>query len=243
MDNPEVSSQPAAPAEKSRKGQKRKQEKAQIEGRRVSANITLCNDGVYRWVYEFPMLKNPVILFTVIKILAYVALGIFALVALLAMVSGDFDFRDPLGIVSCDHTILAIMLGAFLGTVAVAYLSVAANYGLKYCVLFEMDEEGITHKMLPKQVEKAYVMGMITSAVGAAAGSFSTVFAGRMAKARTQISSYFPNVGKVRVLRRWDTIKLSETFAHNQVYVAPEDFDFVLDYIKARVPEKAAEKI
>ena len=33
-----------------------------------SKNIVLCPDGKYRWYYEYPMLKNPVILFTVWKV-------------------------------------------------------------------------------------------------------------------------------------------------------------------------------
>ena len=30
----------------------------------MSENIKKCDDGSYRWVYEFDMLKNPIILLT-----------------------------------------------------------------------------------------------------------------------------------------------------------------------------------
>ncbi len=33
-------------------------------------NVKLCPDGKYRWCYEVNMLKNPMILFTVFKVLA-----------------------------------------------------------------------------------------------------------------------------------------------------------------------------
>ena len=40
-----------------------------MNGEKVTENVYLCPDGVYRWVYEFPMLKNPAILFTVWRVL------------------------------------------------------------------------------------------------------------------------------------------------------------------------------
>ena len=42
-----------------------------LEGKKVSENIYLCPDGVYRWIYEFPMAKNPTILITVWKVLPF----------------------------------------------------------------------------------------------------------------------------------------------------------------------------
>ena len=41
-----------------------------------SPNVELCADGVYRWIYEFSMMKNPVILFSILKIFIYIALGV-----------------------------------------------------------------------------------------------------------------------------------------------------------------------
>ena len=41
----------------------------------------------------------------------------------------------------------------FLGIVVLSYIILAALYGWKYVVLFEMDETGITHIQLPKQVK------------------------------------------------------------------------------------------
>ena len=33
----------------------------EIAGRKVSKNVYLCADDVYRWYYEYKMLKNPTI--------------------------------------------------------------------------------------------------------------------------------------------------------------------------------------
>ena len=41
-----------------------------LKGEKVTENIWLCPDGVYRWTYEFDMRRNPMILFTVLKVMA-----------------------------------------------------------------------------------------------------------------------------------------------------------------------------
>ena len=38
-------------------------------GVQASENIRPCPDGVYRWTYEFDMLRNPTIMFSVWKVL------------------------------------------------------------------------------------------------------------------------------------------------------------------------------
>ena len=38
------------------------------QGEKISNNITLCNDGKYRWIYEMSLFKNPTIFFLIWKI-------------------------------------------------------------------------------------------------------------------------------------------------------------------------------
>ncbi len=64
-----------------------------------STGIKLCEDGKYRWIYELSMLKNPVILLTVWKIVALVfgGIGLFDLLISLKDIirrgdPEDFDF-------------------------------------------------------------------------------------------------------------------------------------------------------
>ena len=40
-----------------------------VQGQRVKENIYLCQDGVYRWVYEYKLMSNPTILITIMKVL------------------------------------------------------------------------------------------------------------------------------------------------------------------------------
>ena len=49
------------------------EEKETFNGEKVTENIRRCPDGVYRWTYEYKMLKNPTVMFTVWKVLGWPA--------------------------------------------------------------------------------------------------------------------------------------------------------------------------
>ncbi len=53
-----------------------------VQNAQISNNIYMGDDGIYRWMYEFHMMKNPVILFTVWKVLGMSA----AIIALFGFV-------------------------------------------------------------------------------------------------------------------------------------------------------------
>ena len=189
--------------------------------------IRLCSDGKYRWVYEMNMLKNPTIFFTVLKVMM-ISVGI---VWLFGMVIG-------LGDMSLDYFLFwtkltGIMIGIFFVLTIIGILITAAVLG-KYVVLFEMDENEVTHIQMPRQVKKAEVIGLITALVGAMAKSPTTMGAGVLATAKTKSTSEFVNVRRVKARRRFNLIKVNQLFDKNQVYVADEDFDFVYNFIKSR---------
>lgn len=90
-----------------------------------SDRVTRCGDGKYRWVYEYPMLKNPTILLTTLTLFLLCGLAPVGILVLIAL---------PLTLIS--------------------YGILAMNYGWTYIVLFEMDETGITHLQQPRQFPK-----------------------------------------------------------------------------------------
>ena len=189
--------------------------------------IRLCSDGKYRWVYEMNMLKNPTIFFTVLKVMM-ISVGI---VWLFGLVIG-------IGNMSLDYFLFwtkltGIMIGIFFVLTIIGILITAAVLG-KYVVLFEMDENEVTHIQMPRQVKKAEVIGLITALVGAMAKSPTTMGAGVLATAKTKSTSEFVNVRRVKARRRFNLIKVNQLFDKNQVYVADEDFDFVYNFIKSR---------
>ena len=63
-------------------------------GEKVTENIWLCPDGVYRWSYEFNMLKNPTIIMTVWKVLG-ISIGIvMGFIFLTDLFEGNFQTAD-----------------------------------------------------------------------------------------------------------------------------------------------------
>ena len=196
----------------------------------MSENIKKCNDGTYRWTYEFNMLTNPIILWTVLKIFLLVLLGMWIVFGLFRI--GDAGF---VGAFVEEARALAIPAIILFGLSIVSYIILACIYGWKYCVLFEMNEEGIRHIQMSKQFKKAEALGWLTAMAGAAAGSPGTVGTGLLSATKSMQVSEFSKVKKMKVLKAFHTIKLDSLFNHNQIYAAPEDFEFVREYIAKRV--------
>ena len=197
------------------------------EGTRVSNNITLGQDGKYRWTYEMSLIKNPTIFLLVWKIFFFIIVGIFGFIMILGMVENDDFFPD---LFLSDLKILGIFIGGMTALVWISCLIYAMMIGGKYIVEFEMDEHGINHAQTPAQAAKAKKIAKATFLMGAATNDLTTMGIG-MNSARTEMYSDFSKVKKVKAYPRWNLIKVNQTLNHNQVYAAPEDFDFVKDFI------------
>ncbi len=194
-----------------------------------SGNIKLCPDGKYRWIYEFPMMKNPTILFTLFKVFAIVVL----LPALIVFFSGLSDgfVTAIVGFAEVYALVLAIMFVLSL----LGYTLLAAIYGWKYIVLFEMDDKEVTHAQQSRQVKKAEAIGWIAAFMGAATNNLTTTGIGlRTATANNTMTTEFKNVSTVIGRRRLNTIKVNQLLSKNQVYVDPQDYDFVWEHITSR---------
>ena len=201
------------------------------EGQPDPEVVHLCPDGVYRWYYEMPMLKNPTILFTVWKVLGIAFCVPFLLMVLFGILDpGPYTFEAFWSTAS----LFLILAGVFLVISVIAYLIVAASYGWKYAVFFEMDEHEIRHIQAPKQSQRAEALGQLTALVGAAAGKPAVAGLGLTSGARNTSTSEFRNVRTVKLRRRRHTIHVNQLLNRNQVYVSDGDFDFVADYILAR---------
>ena len=199
---------------------------------RPSPNIEHCPDGAYRWVYEFSMKRNPVLLFTILRVFALASAIMWAFMVVLSLADGD-----PFFATLWSQGKFALLIFAIFAVLTLpAYFIVTAINGGKYIVLFEMDEEGITHTQEPKQFTKAQGLQWLAAMAGAALHDPTLVGAGFLGATHGGLRSDFAKVRRVKVLRRWNTVKLNQPLAKNQVYAQPEDMDFVLDYIRARLP-------
>ena len=197
----------------------------------MSDNIKKCDDGSYRWVYEFNMLKNPIIFLTVLKIFLLVLVGMWFIFGLFRIGNDGF-----VGAFAAQAKELLIPAAILFGLSIVSYLILACIYGWKYCVLFEMNETGIRHIQMEKQYKKAQAIGWLTAMAGAAAGKPGVMGTGLLAAAKNEQATEFGKVKRLRALRAFHTIKLDSPMNHNQIYAEPEDYDFVLDYISKRIP-------
>ena len=176
------------------------------------------------------MLKNPTILFTVWKVMGISSGVLFLFMNLISLFSGDLDLDYFLFTVK----LLAILIAVFLVLGVIAYLIVAATYGWKYVVAFEMDEKQLKHIKIPRQQKKAEILGLITALAGIVARRPSTVGVGLVGAGRTSTTTNYARVRKIKANPSRHLIKLNEKLMHNQVYAEPEDFEFVLNYLKSR---------
>ena len=198
----------------------------------MSENIKKCDDGTYRWAYEFNMLKNPISLLTVLKIFLLVLVGMWIIFGLFRI--GDDGF---VGAFVAQTKELLIPAAILFGLSIVGYIILACIYGWKYCVLFEMNETGIRHIQMEKQYKKAQALGWLTAMAGAAAGKPGVMGTGLLAATKNEQATEFSKVKRLRTFRAFHTIKLDSPLNHNQIYAEPEDYDFVLNYISKRIPK------
>ena len=169
-------------------------------------------DGKYRWTYEMSVLTNPTIFLTIWKIFAIISAGIFAIIFL-----ANIGHADRL------LGTLKFCVIFFAGMTAMVWLGClvySLMIGGKYRVEFEMDENGIIHRQSAEQAEK------LKNAM-----KYSVRY---RTMTRTELSSDFSKVRKVKAYPRLNVIKLNEPFAHNQVYASDEDFEFVRQFIVSR---------
>lgn len=202
----------------------------QISGEKVTENIYLCPDGKYRWVYEFKMLKNPMILFTVLKVMGLSALIVAVFVLVIDLVE-DGRITPP---ASGQTKVLVLVILFMILLTVLSYVILAALYGWKYFVLFEMDEKQIVHIQMPKQVELAQAVGWLTVMAGIAAGRPSVIGTGLISSSKYTSTSVYTDIRNVIGVRPFHTIKLNQLLDRNQVYAEEADYDFVWNYISQR---------
>lgn len=200
------------------------------QGEQVTENIWLCPDGVYRWSYEFDMLRNPTILFTVWKVLGISFGVVFLFSFFISLFTGSIgSAADIWGLAKG----FLILLAVFLVIGVIAYFIVAYMYGWKYMVLFEMTEEYVRHIQMEKQFKKAEAVGWITLLAGLMAGKPSVAAIGLTSATKNESTSIFEKVEFIKVRRRRHTIHVNQLLDKNQVYAEDADFDFVESFILA----------
>ena len=195
----------------------------------IGSRVRQYADGKYRWVYEMPILTNPTIFLTVLKVFAYI-LGISFVVFgfFIYVIHGNWAGLWEMA----KGYLIALGIIAVLNVLGV--LVIAAMYNGKYIVMFEMDEHQIKHVQVSEQFRKAKKFGQLSAFAGMMSGNFTLAGAGLLMSSKDASVSNYTEVRRVKPLRRMHVIKVNEFIEKNQIYVTDEDFDFVYDYIKSR---------
>ena len=193
--------------------------------------VRLCTDGKYRWTYPMNMLTNPSIYFTICKIFGGVGAIAFIVTYISDIFSGNFSNMIE------DLKWWGVAILVFLVISGIAYLIVAAQYGGKYIVMFTMDENGIKHEQIHAHKKNESTIGGALAGAGILTGNIGRMGQGVLVANHTSLSSDFKVVRSIKAQHRWNTIKVNEPFAKNQIYTTKEDFDFVLDYIRCHCPK------
>lgn len=199
---------------------------------KVTENIFLGKDGKYHWYYEFKMLKNPTILKLLWKIFFWIFVGIWVFMCILEICNGDL-----LHWLKSSWVFLLVMAG-FEVLVALGYFIYAAVQGFRYCVIFDMNWEGVTHTQMPKQFRRAQALSLLTILAGAAGGKPGVVGTGILSATKQSMRSTWSSVRSVEIDRKREVIKVNERMNRNQVYAKQEDFEFVENFIRSHVPAK-----
>jgi len=203
------------------------------EGKTMTKQVRLSEDGKYQWYYEFNMWRNPSIIFLVCKIFFFILLGMWIFFSIIFLIQGEgWDSVLFMG------KLTLVVGGIFAVLIPMGYGLLALIYGGKYMVNFEMDEEGILHEQIASQSKKSKIIGWLTVLVGLMGRSPSAMGAGMLSTANSSSYSTFANVKSVKAYPERNLIKVNEALFKNQVYVEdPKDFEFVYRFIVEHCPK------
>lgn len=212
--------------------------------------VTLCEDGVYRWSYVMDMWRNRYMIRLAWKIIVPL-LGILLLfVAAMALKNAQYLMRQGVareelmfylrGDLISVYIVAGLLAGILLLTELIYAVCALAMHG-KWRLRFEMDESAVALVRNPGTMETLNALGAVAAIVGLAAGKPRGALrvGNTLAMANNTGTSRFECTRRVKQVRRYDLLDLREWFGMNQIYVPPEDYEYVRDFILERVSEKA----
>ena len=196
--------------------------------------IEQTGDGKYRWRYEMSLFKNPTVFLNSAKAIFLTVAITMVLISLICAIADGFT-ADSL---KFSGKLTLIMLGIFAGLLLIGYLLYAAIMGGKYTVDFAMDEHALVHAQSPKQAEKAQKIGTAAMVMGMLTHTRGAVSAGMAAGGRLVATVEFGRVKKVTLIKRRSVIRI-RSIGTVEAYADGDDFDFVAEWLRARIPDTA----
>lgn len=203
-----------------------------MDDSRVSHDFRLCDDGVYRWVYEYDLWKNHTVILEIEKFFFLACMGIMVIQGLIEIPQKGFIKA----LISAAQE-AGILLGIMSVLLVISYPIYCLLSNGKYCVLFEMDDKGIMHTRMEKKVKREDLVEWLWTANEILDSRLLSTSLSIATASEASMETVFSEVRKMSVLEKGKTITLVCRITRNQVYVPAEKFEFVKKYILERCSE------
>ena len=161
----------------------------------LTSRVTLCPDGKYRWAYEVNLYRNPTILIDLVKVIVYIFLVMYVFFFIYGWIDGWNRIRSLQDLWESLWGMAVPFFWMTLFLVAIAVISYyigARGSGGVYTAQFEMDEKGVLHAQMAKEVKKQQVVNEIAAMAGIAADEPGMVASSILSSTFTAWKSDFP---------------------------------------------------
>lgn len=185
--------------------------------------------GIYHWVYRLPMFRNFSILRTLLKAMMLCFVVVLAIPAGI-LIQNHFQM---------DNLWLAFGIPALVCVVVLiitilCYFLVAYIYGGYYVAIYSMDEEKIAQYQPRDQAEKSKMIGLFSAAAGALDGNWGLVAAGVGMTGALVVETPFVKIRSLKIFPQLNEIRVHSFLTWYTIYVCPEDFQLVAEYMESR---------
>ena len=212
--------------------------------------VTLYEDGIYRWSYVMDMWKNRYMIRLVWKIIVPILglpllfIAAMVLKRAIPMMQEGVPRETLMFYLKSDLLALCVVAGlmaAILLLTELIYAGCALAMHGKWRISYQMDESAVALVRNPRTMSTLNTLGTVASIMGVLAGKPGEALrvSGTMAAMNDNGVSRFESTRRVKQVRKYDVLDLREWFGMNQIYVPAEDYDYVRDFMLARVSEKA----
>ncbi|MDO4804493.1 MAG: hypothetical protein Q4A32_06720 [Lachnospiraceae bacterium] len=191
--------------------------------------ITRDENGIWHWIYRLPMFRDFSILRTVIKAMEAVYAVMFLFSIVIIYINGSTLSRS--------RGFILIMLGVgvlILLLSVVCYFGVAAIFGGYYIFVYTMDENALSVTQPVGQANKTKAIGMFAATAGTLNNNPGVTVAGLAAGGSQIAYTKFEDILSLKFDRKGGEIRIHSFMTWYSIYVHPEDFAFVEEFMTNR---------
>lgn len=198
----------------------------------LSHDITLCDDGVYRWTIARSMYRHPDALPTIYKAIGATLLIMWLLLAIIALFSANWQFLWGM-----TKVVIGIITPIFLVLTLLGYLIVAMMYGGKYHVVFEMHERMIVHRQINHSTKDSDFAGWMSIIAGTAmlmghaSPGAAMALKGIRANSKMVMKVQYKDVDRIQILSNKNTIRLFVKKWKYDIWTTPEIMPLVTNFL------------